>query len=73
MVDAARLPEYLQSSSSLIKALKAPRDPPQPDWPSKIEIAWQAHKSEELFLYRKQSLLRDWVIEEFVKVRGAKL
>lgn len=73
MVDTSTLPEYLLSSSSLIKALKAARDPPQSGWPSKIEIASKANESEGLFLYRKRSLLRDWVIEEFVKVRGAKL
>jgi hypothetical protein len=73
VIAAAQLPEYLQTSSSLIKALKAAQDPPQSGWPSKIEIARQARDCEELFLYRKESFLREWVIEEFIKVRGVKL
>lgn len=73
MVVTVQLPDYLQTSSALIKALKASSDPPQTGWPSKIEIARQAKDRDDFFLYRKESLLREWVIEEFGKVRGAKL
>lgn len=53
---------YLASASALIKALKSPHDPPQADWPSKIEIAEQAWRSDASHLYRKGEILRDWIL-----------
>lgn len=72
-LDMDVLPPYLASSSALIKALKASHDPPQPDWPSKIDIARSAHTRIDVAVYRKDALLMDWVNEEFQRVRGAKL
>ncbi|ORX40781.1 Urb2/Npa2 family-domain-containing protein [Kockovaella imperatae] len=59
--------EYLVSASSLIKALKAPSDPPHPDWPSKIDIALQAWEDQALHLPRKAEVLRDWVLDVLLR------
>ena len=59
--------EYLATASSVIKALKAPDDPPQPGWPAKIEIALRAWNTKDLYLPRKAEVLRDWVLEALTR------
>jgi hypothetical protein len=60
---------YLASASALIKALKGAADPPQADWPSKIEIAREAWNDRELYVPRKAEALRDWVLEAWGRVK----
>ena len=60
-------PEYLSSASSLMKALKAPADPPQPTWSTKVDIALEAWRNEGVYLPRKAEVLRDWIIEALLR------
>lgn len=72
MVEANSLPAYLTTSSALIKALKSAQDPPSPGWPEKIEIAKQCQEREDFVLYRKDAVLKEWITEEFLKVKGSR-
>lgn len=67
---------YLASATSLIKALKSARDPPQPDWPSKIEIATQAWQRKDLIGHglsgRIGDVIREWLLECWLKTKGVK-
>lgn len=77
MVDASSTkPAYLVSATSLIKALKSARDPPQSDWPSKIEIASQAwHRKDSIghgLGGRVGDVIREWLLESWVRTKGAK-
>jgi hypothetical protein len=73
MVSPLALPAYLATSSTLIKSLKSSQDPPQGEFPNKIQIAREAFQNQEFKLHRKIAVLRDWILEEFGKIRGAKL
>ena len=67
---------YLASATSLIKALKSARDPPQPDWPSKIEIATQAWQRKDQIGQglggRIGDVIREWLLECWLKSKSAK-
>jgi hypothetical protein len=67
---------YLVSATSLIKALKSARDPPQPDWPLKIEIATQAWQRKDQIGHglggRIGDVIREWLLECWLKSKGAK-
>lgn len=69
MSSCPSIPEYLKSSHALIRALKAPNDPPRPDWPLKTSIAQEAWCSEDIYLPNKAIVLRDWVIDSWSKTR----
>jgi len=72
MVESGSPPAYLVTSSALIKALKSAQDPPSPSWPEKIEIAKQSREREDFVLYRKDAVLKEWITEEFLKVKGSR-
>jgi hypothetical protein len=76
MVAPTSQPPYLVSATSLIKALKSARDPPQADWPLKIEIATQAwHRKDSIghgLGGRVGDVIREWLLESWVKTKGAK-
>ncbi|WRT70797.1 uncharacterized protein IL334_007796 [Kwoniella shivajii] len=60
------MPAYT-SASGLIKHLRAPNDPPQPDLPSKIDIALAAWNDFSFHVPRKADVLRDWVLESWTR------
>lgn len=66
------LPAYLSSSTTLIKSLKATQDPPQHDFPSKIEIAQEAWQHEGVYVPRKAEVLREWVVESWSRTGKGK-
>ncbi|KAJ9114638.1 hypothetical protein QFC22_005513 [Naganishia vaughanmartiniae] len=74
-VSAVQAP-YLASATTLIKALKSPHDPPQPDWPHKIEIASQAWKQKEQIGHgiggRVGDIVREWLLESWIRTKGTK-
>lgn len=76
MTEATAQPSYLASATSLIKALKSARDPPQADWPSKIEIATEAwHRKDSIghaLGGRVGDVIREWLLESWIKTKGAK-
>ena len=62
-------PEYLASALVLIKALKAPSDPPRAEWPSKLDIAQEAINSSGHYLPNKAEIIRDWIFEVWAKAK----
>ncbi|KAK4684806.1 hypothetical protein P7C73_g5358, partial [Tremellales sp. Uapishka_1] len=62
-------PPYLSSAASLVKALKAASDPPQADWPTKIQIAKESWQDGTLYVPRKAEVLRDWILEMWSRVK----
>ncbi|KAJ9111384.1 hypothetical protein QFC19_001152 [Naganishia cerealis] len=74
-VTAARAP-YLASATTLIKALKSPHDPPQPDWPNKIEIASRAWQQKDDIGHgiggRVGDIVREWLLESWIRTKGTK-
>ncbi len=63
-------PAYLASALTVVKALKGAQDPPQADWPSKIEIARQAWLLDDLHVLRKDEFLRDWILDSWTRSGG---
>ncbi|KDQ13623.1 hypothetical protein BOTBODRAFT_33335 [Botryobasidium botryosum FD-172 SS1] len=61
----------LSSSQSFIRALKAPADPPQPDGPSKIELARLAWELETLCVPSKAEVISEWILGKLLKEKGA--
>ena len=57
--------EYLQSGHALVRALKAPDDPPRPAWPTKIVIATEAWHCNDFYLPNKAEILRDWILDSW--------
>lgn len=57
------------SPQDLVRALKAPSDPPQPGGLSKIDIAWTAWTSDhlQLRLTRKHELVAEFVLGRLLK------
>ncbi|KAJ9095632.1 hypothetical protein QFC21_005504 [Naganishia friedmannii] len=74
-VSAVQAP-YLASATTLIKALKSPHDPPQPDWPHKIEIASRAWTQKEEIGHgiggRVGDIVREWLLESWIRMKSTK-
>ncbi|TFY75108.1 hypothetical protein EWM64_g8905, partial [Hericium alpestre] len=61
--------EYLQSSQSFVRALKAPNDPPKDGDPLKIEIARQAWDAPSFHVPNKGETIVDWLLTRLLKDR----
>lgn len=59
--------QALQSSQSFVRALKAPSDPPQPDGPSKVEIARQAWENTSFYVPNKGEVIVEWLLTKLLK------
>jgi hypothetical protein len=54
---------YLSNPSTLIKALKAPRDPPQEGWPDKADITIAAWNASDFLLPNKAEILTGHILD----------
>jgi hypothetical protein len=59
--------DALKSSEALIKALKAPTDPPSGTSLLKIELAQKAWDTQSLYVPSKAELLSDWLLAKLLK------
>lgn len=62
-----------QSSQTFIRSLKAPSDPPQPDGPTKIEIARDAWNNESFYVPNKGEVTVDWLLSKLLKDKEKEL
>ncbi|KAH7921149.1 hypothetical protein BV22DRAFT_1038989 [Leucogyrophana mollusca] len=58
---------YCQSSQSFVRALKAPTDPPNPNDPTKIEIAREAWDNTAFYVLNKGEVITDWILTRLLK------
>ncbi|KAA1468590.1 hypothetical protein DENSPDRAFT_833947 [Dentipellis sp. KUC8613] len=61
---------YLQSSQTFVRALKAPSDPPKPGDPTKIEIARQAWNTASFRVPNKGETIVEFLLTRLLKDRG---
>lgn len=61
--------EYLQSSQTFIRALKAPSDPPSAGGPTKLAIATEAWRTPSFRAPNKDEVIAEWVLGKFLKER----
>lgn len=57
------------TGSSLIKALKAPQDPPTPGGERKVALAAAAWADPSLLVPRKADVVRDFVLEQWTRCK----
>lgn len=57
----------VRSAQDFIRALKAPADPPQPEGPSKIEIATAAWSDSSFYIPNKDEVITDWALTRLLK------
>ena len=55
------------SAQNLIRALKAPSDPPQPGGPHKIQIATEAWENQSLYIPSKEETVTEWILTRLLK------
>lgn len=55
------------SSQDFIRSLKAASDPPQPNGPSKLEIARAGWENSALYVPRKDEVIADWILTKLHK------
>lgn len=63
----------MDSSQSLVRALKAPSDPPQPNGPSKIEIAREKWNASTANLANKDEIIGEWLLTSLYRERASSL
>ncbi|PCH33433.1 hypothetical protein WOLCODRAFT_147530 [Wolfiporia cocos MD-104 SS10] len=56
-----------RSAQEFIRALKAPSDPPNPDGPSKVELARAAWDDTAFYLPNKGELIAEWLLTRLLK------
>jgi hypothetical protein len=59
--------DFPSTSQDLIRALKAPADPPSGHVFSKIQIASQAWSQSTLYFPNKDQVIADWILTRFLK------
>ena len=57
------LPDYLLSAHALVKALKAPTDPPQDGGSTKLEIAIKAIHEKDTYLPNKEQIVLEFILD----------
>jgi len=61
------LPSHLSSAHALVKALKAAKDPPIPDGPSKLDIARLAVAASDIYLPNKHQIISEWILDAWAR------
>lgn len=59
----------MTSAQHLVRAFKAPSDPPVAEGPPKITIAEQAWRDESFYLPKKAEVIGEFILSKFFKER----
>jgi|HubBroStandDraft_1064217.scaffolds.fasta_scaffold1106304_1 hypothetical protein len=65
--------DFMQSSQSFIRVMKAPSDPPGLGHPMKIEIAMQAWSNKAFYVPNKGEVIAEWILAKLLKEKAGEL